>query len=505
MGEGAAALGLFAALCLALPFGFPVAFTLAGVAALYALCAAAFGAFDLALLAAAPARVMGVLRTPELAAVPLFIFMGAVLDRSGVAARLLAALAQAFGRRRGGLGFAGLAVGAMMAACAGVIAASVTTLTTMAAGPMRKAGYRDDAVAGLVCAAGALGQILPPSILLIFLAVTMQSAHAEAMRAQGQFAPDPVTAGEMFAAAIPAGLLLVALYGLWFGLRSALDPGFAPPARLARAAGGSRILRAVLPPGGLIALALGAILFGLATPTEAAALGALGAVLAAGLRDDRPDAPILAGVAGFVLIAALGELRGGGAIALGVLGYAALGWGLIVAIRRLGAAFGEAARAALKLTAMAFAIVIGASLFALVFRGLGGDRLVAGLFDAAPGGVAGAVAIAMLALFLLGFLFDFLEILFVALPLLAPPLLALGVDPLWLAVMVAVNLQTSFLTPPFGYALFYFRGAAPPDLATGALYRGVAPYVGLQLIALALIAAFPAIATALPEALFSVR
>ena len=498
-----AAVGLCVLLLAALPSGFPVAFLLAGVATLYALALAALGGFDLSLFAALPARIMGMLRTPELAAVPMFIFMGAALERSGVADQLLRTLAATLGRRPGGLGLASLGVGAALAACAGVVAASVSALATLAAPSMRKAGYADPMIAGVICAAGSLGQILPPSILLIFLSVEMQTAFAQAQRALGVFAPDPVTSGALFAAAIAPGLLLVALYGAYVAIRAHLNPAFAPASRDKRQdVGAAAIIRAVIAPFGLIVLALGSIVVGAATPTEAAGLGALGAVLLAGLRKDRSDRPILAAMAGLALLAILGRVQDGGETAAAIVSVLAVIYGVAIAIHRMGPAFGDAARATLRLTAMAFAIVIGASIFALVFRGLGGGDLIADALSAPPGGVAGAVAIVMAAMFVLGFFFDFLEILFVVLPLTAPPLLAMGVDPLWLAVMIAVNLQTSFLTPPFGYALFYFRGAGPKDLRTTDLYRGVAPFVALQLLALFALAVFPDLATALPNALF---
>ena len=447
---------LVLSLCGALLLGFPVAFTLGGVALLFAGLGIVLGLFDPAYLQAFPNRVFGIMGNETLLAVPLFVFMGVMLQRSKMAEQLLETVAAQFGRLRGGLVVSVLAVGALLAASTGIVGATVVTLGLIALPTMLRHGYCPRLASGAVCASGTLGQIVPPSVVLVLLGDQLGSAYQQAQLQQGNFAPQTVSVGDLFAGALIPGLLLVALYivyALWVAWRQPQRAPAIDPAALPRR-GALDLLLAVLPPLLLILCVLGSILLGLATPTEAAGVGAVGASLLALLRG-RLD---------------LACLR-------------------------------EVARETVLVSAMVFAILIGASLFALVFRGYGGDELVHDLLSGLPGGKWGAVLAVMLLMFLLGFILDFIEIVFVVVPIVAPVLFLLGVDPIWLGVMMAVNLQTSFLTPPFGFALFYLRGAVPEGLATPDLYRGVAPFIVLQLVLLLLLALLPGLATWLPGVL----
>lgn len=444
-------LGLFAGLAT----GYPVAFVLGGVALLSAGAGIALGLFDASFLEAFPNRVFGVMTNETLVAVPLFVFMGVMLERSRIAESLLEAVAGLFGRKRGGLVVAVLLVGAVLAASTGIVGATVVAMGLISLPTMLRNGYCPRLASGAICASGTLGQVIPPSIVLVLLGDQLGNAYQQAQLQQGVFAPETVSVGDLFAGALVPGLLLVALYlgyALWVAWR---EPHRAPAMRELKARTLAQLAKAIVPPLALIGLVLGAILGGFATPTEAAAVGAVGATVFAAL---------------------YGQLDR----------------------RRLG----EVAAQTVKVTAMVFAILVGAALFSLVFRGYGGDELVHAALTGLPGGTWGAIVAVMLLMFVLGFVLDFIEIVFVVVPIVGPVLLALGVDPVWLGVMMAINLQTSFLTPPFGFALFYLRGVAPPELATGKIYRGVMPFIGLQLLMLAAVAAFPWLATALPEYLY---
>jgi tripartite ATP-independent transporter DctM subunit len=440
-------------LCAGLLLGFPVAFTLGGVALLFAGLGIALGVFDAAFLEAFPNRVFGVMGNETLLAVPLFVFMGVMLQRSKMAEDLLETVAAQFGRARGGLVFAVLVVGALLAASTGIVGATVVTLGLIALPTMLRHGYCPRLASGAVCASGTLGQIIPPSVVLVLLGDQLGSAYQQAQLKLGNFAPQTVSVGDLFAGAILPGLLLVSLYlayAAWVAWRQpqrapALDPSALPQRSAAQ------LLLAVIPPVLLIVCVLGSILFGYATPTEAAGVGAVGAS---------------------VLALARGQLD-------------------LDCLRHVS-------RETVMITAMVFAILVGAALFALVFRGFGGDDLVHELLTGLPGGKWGAILAVMLLMFLLGFVLDFIEIVFVVVPIVAPVLFLLGVDPVWLGVMMAINLQTSFLTPPFGFALFYLRGAVREGLATADLYRGVLPFIGLQLLMLAVLALWPQLATWLP-------
>ncbi|MBT1444677.1 TRAP transporter large permease subunit [Shewanella sp. JM162201] len=451
------ALLLFLVICLVLMLGYPVALTLGGVAFLFALIASAFGAFDLSLFMLLPNRIYGILDNDILMAVPLFVFMGVVLEKSHIAEQLLGAMAGLFGRLRGGLIFSVFLVGMLLAASTGIVGATVVTMGLMSLPTLLKRGYSPEFSAGAICATGTLGQIIPPSIALVLLGDVLSNAYQQAQLSMGVFNPKSVSVGDLFAGALIPGLMLVALYMLYTLYRlwrtpadfgDVLQEDEAPIALPA-------LLSALLPPLVLILLVLGSILAGIATPTEAAAVGAGGALVIALLK------------------------------------------------RQLGLlALKEVMQSTVKITSMVFLILIGASVFSLVFRGLGGEELIHGIFSSMPGGALGAMLLVMLVIFLLGFILDFIEITFVVVPLVAPILLAMGLDPVWLGIMIAINLQTSFLTPPFGFALFYLRGVTGDTVSSGQIYRGVVPFVLLQLLMLILLGLWPGLATWLPSQLY---
>ena len=444
----------------ALLLGYPVALTLAGVALLFALGASLLGLFSLNDFGFLPGRLFGILTNQTLIAVPLFVFMGAVLEKTRTAEALLGALSGLLGGLRGGLALAVVLVGALMAASTGIIGATVVTLGLMALPNLLKQGYHPSLATGAICATGTLGQIVPPSIALVLLGDVLSNAYQQAQLSQGVFAPKTVSVGDLFTGALLPGLLLAGLYGVYVLLRAGQQRRVPPSSADAISArpSAAALAKGLFAPLALIIAVLGSILFGVATPTEAAGVGALGALLLAGLNR-----------------------------------------ALTREVLR------QVCQATLNTTAMVFFILIGASVFSLVFRGLGGDQMVHGLFMDMPGGQFGALAVVMLVIFLLGFILDFIEITFVVVPMVGPVLLAMGIDPIWLGVLLAANLQTSFLTPPFGFALFYLRGVAPPEVKTLDLYRGAIPFVGLQLLLLALLFLFPELATWLPEQLYGGR
>ena len=442
---------MFVAVFAALLAGYPVALTLAGVALLFAAIGVVTGAFNPGDFGFMPGRLFGILNNQTLIAVPLFVFMGVTLERTKIAENLLAALSSALGRARGGLAIAVVLVGALLAASTGIVGATVVTLGLLALPSMQRAGYPHDVATGTVAATGTLGQIIPPSIALVLLGDVISNAYQQAQLSAGVFSPKPVSVADLFAGAILPGVLLVALYLAYLFYRARAGEGLP---RGEPAGDDVSLMRSLVAPLGLIFAVLGSILFGLATPTEAAGVGAAGALL-----------------------------------------LALLGGNLSVQSMR------EISDSTLKTTAMVFFILIGASIFSLVFRGFGGDEWVHGLFEGMPGGKWGALAIVMLVVFLLGFMLDFIEITFVVVPIVAPVLLAMGFDPVWLGIMLAINLQTSFLTPPFGFALFYLRGVTPEVVATSAMYKGVIPFIALQLLLLVLLILWPALATELPKLL----
>ncbi len=513
-------------LCAMLMAGYPVAFSLAGTALVFAVFGLASGVFDLSYLRPFPQRIFGAATNTTLIAVPMFIFMGVILEKSKIAEELLEAMAKIFGSLRGGLGLSVTVVGALLAASTGIVGATVVTMGLLSLPTMLRRGYDPAFASGSIAAAGTLGQIIPPSIVLILLGDVISNAYQKAQLEQGVFAPETVSVGDLFAGALIPGLMLVGLYLLWQIIVAITQPNKAPAIPAEEMGSRKEVwmgaLKVLPPPLLLIVAVLGSILAGAATPTEAASVGAIGAMLIAGARlapkgsfaSGRPAVFVSAGaIAGLVLLTSFLDLRLGRqdvpqiesiGIMLAFFLFALTPWGIIASLiqmRRekcLSPILDQTAR----VTTMVFTILIGAALFSLVFRGLGGDDTVRAALEATPGGVVGALITVMLVMFILGFFLDFIEITLVVVPLVGPPLLAMGLDPIWLGVMMAVNLQTSFLTPPFGFALFYLRGVAPPEIATGQIYRGAIPFIFIQILALGLLAAFPQLATWLPGVLY---
>ncbi|MEN8108085.1 MAG: TRAP transporter large permease subunit [Pseudomonadota bacterium] len=455
------ALLLFLCVCLVLMAGYPVAFSLAGTALAFALIGQLSGNFDPAFLSALPNRMYGIMTNITLIAVPLFVFMGVMLERSKVADDLLDTMTALFGNIRGGLGYSVTLVGMLLAASTGIVGATVVTMGLLSLPTMLRRGYDPRIATGTICASGTLGQIIPPSIVLVLLGDVLSAAYQQAQLDMGIYSPDTVSVGDLFTGALLPGLLLVSLYLGYLAITAAVRPELMPAIsdtgtepltglRLLQ-----RVVRALLPPLLLIFAVLGSILAGIATPTEAASVGAMGAIL------------------------------------------------LAIARRRFSVGMlVEVMRSTTRVTCMVFLILIAAAVFSLVFRGFGGDEVVAGLLHNLPGGALGAMLAVMLLMFLLGFVLDFIEITFVVVPIVGPILLAMGLDPVWLGIMIAINLQTSFLTPPFGFALFYLRGVAPAEVSTGQIYRGVMPFIGLQLLMLIILSFWPQLATWLPDVIY---
>ncbi|VAW48082.1 TRAP dicarboxylate transporter, DctM subunit, unknown substrate 6 [hydrothermal vent metagenome] len=450
------ALVLFAVIFIALLIGFPVALTLAGTSLLFALIANAFGAFDMAFLQSIPSRIFGIMSNQILIAVPLFIFMGVMLEKSKIAENLLQTMDEVMRGIKGGLGIAVIIVGMLLAASTGIVGATVVTMGLLALPTMLKQGYCPRIASGTICASGTLGQIIPPSIVLILLGDVLSSSYQQAQLNQGIFSPESLSVGDLFIGALLPGMILVVLYMLYMFYKAMTRPDLIPNNIGEPVAPGlaKRVLKSLLPPLSLILLVLGSILGGFATPTEAASLGALGALLLAILNKQ-------------------------------------LSFNTLNAVMRN----------TLQVTSMIFMIFIGAAFFALVFKGLGGDELITELLTGLPGGVFTAMLIVMALMFVLGFFLDFIEITYVVVPVVAPVLLMMGVDPIWLGIMIAINLQTAFLTPPFGFALFYLKGVAS-HLKTTDLYKGVIPFIMIQLSVLVLIAIFPELVTWLPSLVY---
>ncbi len=451
---------MFLLVCIVLLAGYPVAFSLGGTALLFAFAGNMSGHFDDAFLQALPNRLFGIMSNATLIAVPLFVFMGVMLERSKVADKLLDTMALLFGSLRGGLGISVMIVGMLLAASTGIVGATVVTMGLLSLPTMLRRGYDPALACGAICASGTLGQIIPPSIILILLGDVLASAYQQAQLDMGIFSPESISVGDLFTGALIPGLLLVGLYILYLAGAALLRPDSSPAIRAEeraqeRAGLGLRILKVLIPPLLLIFVVLGSIIAGAATPTEAASVGAVGAMLLAAFQKQ---------------------------------------FNLTI--------LKEVMRSTTDVTSMVFMILIGASLFSLVFRGFGGDELVQELLTDLPGGVIGAMFIVMLLMFLLGFILDFIEITFVVVPIVGPVLLSMGLDPVWLGIMIAINLQTSFLTPPFGFALFYLRGVAPASIRTTDIYRGVLPFILIQLFMLGLLAYWPGIATWLPTVLY---
>ncbi len=454
------AVAMVAAVIAALMAGYPVALTLAGVSLGFAVIGDALGVMSFGILGALPERIYGVMTNPVLLAIPMFIFMGVMLERSRVAEELLETMGRLFGGLRGGLGISVVLVGTLLAAAKGVVGATTVTMGLIMLPAMLRFGYDKRLAAGTVAATATLAQIFPPATVLVLLGDQLGNAYQAAQLAQGNFSPRSVNVGDLFAGALLPGFALVALYLAYLiavaMLRPDASPALPPDRQAPRGlALGLRLARVLIAPLALIAAVLGSILGGLATPTEAASIGAVGALLLAALR-------------------------------------AGLGGLLRPVVEKTA-----------QITAMIFLILIGATVFSLVFRALGGDVMVNAALTNLPGGVAGAVLTVMLAMFLLGFVMDAFEIIFVVVPIVAPALLKMpGVDPVWLGIMMAVNLQTSYMHPPLGPTLFYLRGVAPPEITTRHIYVGIIPFVLIQLFALVVLWFVPGLATALPHALY---
>jgi len=447
---------MFGVICLVLLAGFPVAFSLAGTALIFAGVGILTGTFESAFLGAIPNRLYGDMTNMTLVAVPLFVFMGVLLEKSNLAQDLLSNMSEVIGGFRGSLAIAVIFVGALIAASTGIVGATVIAMGLISLPIMLSRQYDPSLSAGTICATGTLGQIIPPSIALVILGDVLSAAYQQSQLSIGNFSARTVSVGDLFMGALIPGIILVFCYALYVIVRAYLSPQMAPSADTKIIEGRWKImLTSLLPPFVLITSVLGSILLGIATPTEAAGVGALGAIF------------------------------------------------LALSKRSLNRKnISEAVETTTEITAMVFMILLGSSIFSLVFRGFGGDDLITGIFTELPGGAFGAVLVVMIIIFLLGFILDFIQITLVVVPIVGPALLMLGVDPIWLGIMIAINLQTSFLTPPFGFALFYLRGVAPDNLATRDIYRGVVPFICIQIGLLIALAIFPQLVTALPQAVY---
>lgn len=515
--------------------GIPVMLIIAGVPLAVAFFASWFGAFDLSFLRAYPNRIFGVMNNSILIAIPLFVFMGVLLEQSRVAERMLLNLTRTMGGSSGTLALAVIVVSTLIAASTGIIGATVVMLGMIALPALLSAGIPVRLSSGLICASGTLGQIIPPSIVLIILGDQISNAHIEAQRNSGNFAPDPVTVGDLFAGALLPGLVLVGLYSVYtlsvirFGQKSndrsqvvqlQNDKADEIHDRPDSEAGFRLLAIHTIPPVLLILAVLGSILVGVATPTEAAAVGVAGTLLIAAANSDRqfPYLRMIMVTAataafGLVMLKASGASRfdvwnlaaGYSLGALAVVFCAAfLLTGMTIAIWFLWRVdiLVSAIIKTIEISAMIFGIILAASMLSLVFRGFQGDEIVNNLLTSIPGDKWGILFVTMAIIFLLGFVLEFVEIVLIVIPIIGPVLLAADFDPVWFAVLVALNLQTSFLTPPFGFALFYFRSVAPPEISTETIYLSIIPFVIIQLLAIAIVVAFPTLATWLPSMLF---
>jgi tripartite ATP-independent transporter DctM subunit len=504
---------MVAAVCGLLFAGYPVALTLGGVSLAFAALGHFAGAMDIGLLYALPQRIFGVMTNTVLLAIPLFIFMGVMLERSRIAEDLLETMGRLFGSLPGGLGISVVLVGVLLAAAKGVVGATVVTIALITLPTMLRHGYDKRLAAGTVAATATLAQILPPATVLVLLGDQLNNSYQAAQLSNGVFAPETVSVSDLFAGALVPGLTLVAFYILFLVGVAIVRPTAMPPipadgAALKGAALLQRLAQALLAPVLLIAVVLGSILIGLATPTEAAAVGAVGAILLAALRTNDAAWPIvlcLGAFAALMFVRAIFDTRGGVGFTLALILMLALAIGLAFTLRQVWRAgfLTPTVTKTTQMTSMIFTILIGATLFSLVFRGLGGDDMVHHALSNLPGGAAGAILAVMGAMFLLGFVMDAFEIIFVVVPIVAPPLLAMeGVNPVWLGIMMAVNLQTSYMHPPLGPTLFFLRGVAPPEITTRHIYVGIIPFVLIQLVMLVVLWFAPGLATALPRMLY---
>ena len=447
---------MFGVICIVLLAGFPVAFSLAGTALIFSGIGIMTNTFDGSLLGTIPNRLYGDMTNMTLVAVPLFIFMGVLLEKSNLAQDLLSNMADLMGGFKGSLAISVIFVGALIAASTGIVGATVIAMGLISLPIMLQRNYDQSLAAGTICATGTLGQIIPPSIALVILGDVLSASYQQSQLSIGNFSARTVSVGDLFMGAVVPGLILVIAYAAYVIIRAHISPSLAPAQEVKAVKNRKKIIfTTLLPPFVLIASVLGSILAGIATPSEAAGVGAFG--------------------------------------------------GLILALSKSSLTkknLTEAVETTTEITAMVFMILLGSSIFSLVFRGFGGDDLISSVFASLPGGVFSAVLLVMVIIFLLGFILDFIQITLVVVPIVGPALLALGIDPIWLGIMIAINLQTSFLTPPFGFALFYLRGVAPDNLPTEAIYRGVVPFILIQLAVLICLAIFPGLVTTLPNAIY---
>ena len=445
---------LFIVMCASLLLGFPVAFTLGGVSLIFSGLGSIFGIFDLYLLETIPNRLFGIMTNSTLVAVPLFVFMGVILEKSKIAEKLLESMSEIFGNLKSGLGISVIIVGTLLAASTGIVGATVIAMGLISLPAMLKKGYSEEVSTGLIAATGTLGQIIPPSIALVILGDVLATAYQQAQLSMGNFSAKSFSVGDLFVAAIIPGLLLVTAYSFYF-IFNISKKNLNYEESKEKSVSLFDILKILIPPFLLIFSVLGSIILGVASPTEAAGIGAMGSILIALLN------------------------------------------------RKLSfSVLSDAVKQTAFISSMVFMILIGASIFSLVFRGFGGEELITNLFNAIPGGLFGSMLIVMILVFLLGFILDFIEISFVVVPIVGPILIAMGADPLWLGIMLAINLQTSFLTPPFGFALFYLRGVTPEKIKTETIYKGAIPFIFIQILILCLVAYFPFLATYLPSAIY---
>ena len=436
---------LLVLVCMALLLGYPVAFTLAGVSLLFAFLGSITGFFDPAIFKSIPIRIFGIMNNVTLLAVPLFVFMGTLLERSGVAGQMLSNMAKAFQNIRGGTSISIIIVGALLAASTGIVGATVVTMGLMSLPILIKQGYEKDFSAGLVASTGTLGQIVPPSIALVLLGDVMSNAYQRAQNNLGIFSQKTVTVGDLFIGAIIPGIIICTSYLLYTIYKNYQNKNIVISVS-AEKIGSIELIKTLALPVFLILMVLGSIIIGIATPTEAAGIGAFGAILITVVNRK-------------------------------------FNWNFLI----------ETSKKTLIVTTMIFTILIGASIFSLIFRGVGGDELIELIFNSLPGGKYAALIFVLVFIFLLGFILDFIEICYVIVPLVAPPLLMMGFDPVWLAILLAINLQTSFLTPPFGFSLFYLRGVADEAIETFEIYKGVIPFIIIQLLVMIVVLLIPSI------------
>ena len=449
---------LFISIIAILLLGVPVSLALAGTSLIFAVIGIFLGEFEASFLTGLPNRIYGIMTNPTLLAIPLFVFMGITLEKSKIAENLLESLSVLFSGIRGGLAIAVTLIGMLLAASTGIVGATVVTMGLLALPTMQKNNYSTELSTGIICASGTLGQIIPPSIVLVMLGDVISSSYQYTQMNLGNYSPRTVSVGDLFAGALIPGVFLVLFYISYILLISYIDPKSAPKNKESDIGpeNPKKIISSLLPPLGLMVLVLGSILLGMATPTEASGIGAFGALIISYTRKTLNKKIVL-----------------------------------------------EISNSTLKITGMVFFILISASVFSLVFRGFSGDELVHNFLTGLPGDKVSAMIITMIVIFILGFILDFIEITFVVIPIVAPILLGMGFDPVWLGIMIAINLQTSFLTPPFGFALFYLRGVAPDTVKTQQIYKGVIPFVFIQIIMLVVLSIYPEIVTFLPDYIYS--